>query len=823
MVVLLYWMGTNLFRQADLTDRSDQVMAQTYACRLLVIDMEAGLRGFQVTGDERFLEPYRAAETNIVGEFDKLEKLISDNPRQTERLKAIRSAFNVWHEFATDMRLRRERGGDFQEGAANLRGKALMDATRARFDEFISDETRLRQEQNEKTARLKKYYMGKRLGLGIPLAFALGWFMRRKLLGLAANYDVALVEANKQRTWFQVTLGSIGDAVITTCNEGKITFLNPVAEKMTGWTVRDAAGLPLEKVFNIVHEETRETAENPIAKALREGNIVGLANHTALVAKDGTETCIEDSAAPIRDDEQKIIGAVMVFHDVTERRRAEELTLVSEVRYRRLFEESDDGILLLDPASRKITSANPFMAELLGYTREELVGRELWQIGLLKDESKSQIAFRELQDKGRIRYENLPLQNKSGERLEVEFVGNIYQEDGQKVIQCNIRDITARKQASQYARSLLEASLDPLVTISAEGKITDVNEGSIKVTGVAREKLIGTDFSDYFTKPEQAREGYQQVFAKGFVTDYPLTIRHKDGRLTDVLYNASVYKDAGGNVLGVFAAARDITARKQVEEGLRKAQQQLEGHAETLEKTVNERTVSLRETIEQLEEFSYSVAHDLRAPLRAMQGYAKAVLKDYGDQIGEEGKDYLQRISSAGLRMDALTRDVLTYSKVARASMPREPVLLDKLVSEIIQHYPQMQVAQAEITVESPLLPVLGNETWLTQAISNLLGNAVKFVPEGTTPQVRVRSESRNGEVRLWIEDNGIGIKPEHQKRLFGMFERVHLNEKYEGTGIGLAIVRKSIERMGGTVGLESDGETGSQFWIQLPAPQKKS
>jgi len=167
LIVLLSWMGANLFRQADLTDRSDQVMAQTYACRRPVIDMEAGLRGFQVTGDERFLESYRAAETNIVGEFDKLEKLISDNPRQTERLKAIRTAFDVWHEFATDMRLRRERGGDFQEGAANLRGKALMDATRDRFDEFISDETRLRQERNEKTVHLKKYFMGTRLGLGL--------------------------------------------------------------------------------------------------------------------------------------------------------------------------------------------------------------------------------------------------------------------------------------------------------------------------------------------------------------------------------------------------------------------------------------------------------------------------------------------------------------------------------------------------------------------------------------------------------------------------------------------------------------------------------
>ena len=125
---------------------------------------------------------------------------------------------------------------------------------------------------------------------------------------------------------------------------------------------------------------------------------------------------------------------------------------------------------------------------------------------------------------------------------------------------------TIAKQAPQYARSLIEASLDPLVTISPEGKITDVNEASIKVTGVRRDELIGTDFSNYFTEPEKAREGYQQVFAKGFVTDYPLTIRRRDGKLTDVLYNASVYKDARGNVLGVFAAARDVTAQKRAEE-----------------------------------------------------------------------------------------------------------------------------------------------------------------------------------------------------------------------------------------------------------------
>jgi PAS domain S-box-containing protein len=156
-------------------------------------------------------------------------------------------------------------------------------------------------------------------------------------------------------------------------------------------------------------------------------------------------------------------------------------------------------------------------------------------------------------------------QRKDGSEFQIEISLSPLETEEGILVSSAIRDVTSQKQASQYARSLIEASLDPLVTISPEGKITDVNEGSIKVTGISRERLIGTDFSDYFTEPKKAREGYQLVFAEGFVTDYPLTIRHKDGRLTDVLYNASVYKDIRGNVLGVFAAARDVTAQKRAE------------------------------------------------------------------------------------------------------------------------------------------------------------------------------------------------------------------------------------------------------------------
>jgi PAS domain S-box-containing protein len=255
----------------------------------------------------------------------------------------------------------------------------------------------------------------------------------------------AELEIARQRTWFQTTLASIGDAVIATDTEARVTFLNPIAEKLTGWTQQKAMGKPLNEVFNIVNEETRKTVESPVNKAIRDGAIVGLANHTILIAKDGSERPIDDSAAPIRDDDGKIVGVVMVFHDITDRRAAEYLLEVSEVRYRRLFEAAHDGILILDAKHRKITDVNPFLLDLLDYPREYFLGKELWEIGMFRDKDESQAAMEELHEKGSVRFEDKPLKDRNGRRHPVEIVANVYQEDHQPVIQCNIRDISERK------------------------------------------------------------------------------------------------------------------------------------------------------------------------------------------------------------------------------------------------------------------------------------------------------------------------------------------------------------------------------------------
>jgi len=308
---------------------------------------------------------------------------------------------------------------------------------------------------------------------------------------------------------------------------------------------------------------------------------------------------------------------------------------------------------------------------------------------------------------------------------------------------------------------------------------------------------------------------FDECLRTGRVWDDTFPLRGKDGRYRWFLSRAIPIPDSTGKIQLWFGTNTDITELQEAREALASSHQELE-------KRVAERTSSLTEAIAQMEEFSYSVSHDLRAPVRAMQGYAQATLEDYGDNLDERGREYLNHIVRSGERMDRLVRDLLVYSRIARRDLQLQPVSLDSLVSDIVSHYPEMQQPKAEITARGPLHSVIAHEPSLTQAISNLLNNAVKFVAPGVKPEVELYSERQGDRLRLWIHDNGIGIKPEYRSRLFGLFERIHNSKHYEGTGIGLAIVRKSVERMGGKVGMESNGR-GSKFWIELASAQTDS
>lgn len=274
-------------------------------------------------------------------------------------------------------------------------------------------------------------------------------------------------------------------------------------------------------------------------------------------------------------------------------------------------------------------------------------------------------------------------------------------------------------------------------------------------------------------------------------------VRHPQRGERWLLALGRVERDPDGTPRRMAGISLDITARKEFQ-------------AE-LERLVRERTAKLQEVVGELEHFSYTITHDLKSPLRAMRGFAELA----GEVCGtSEAKPFLEKISRAAERMDALIRDALNYSRAVRQELPLEDVDTGALLRGILDSYPDFQPSKAHIRIEGPLPVVLGNEAGLTQCFSNLLGNAVKFVQPGVAPEIRIWAETRNGWVRIWVADKGIGIAESMLPRVFDMFSRA--SKAYEGTGIGLALVRKVVQRMGGRVGVDSQEGIGSRFWMEL-------
>ncbi|HMB44465.1 MAG TPA: ATP-binding protein [Candidatus Methanoperedens sp.] len=366
-----------------------------------------------------------------------------------------------------------------------------------------------------------------------------------------------------------------------------------------------------------------------------------------------------------------------------------------------------------------------------------------------------------------------------------------------------------RRSASLYARNLIEASLDPLVTISSEGKIMDVNKATESITGVPRERLIGTDFSEYFTEPENARRVYQQVFSNGYVRDYLLSIRNTSGNIIDVLYNATVYRDENGKINGVFAAARDISQIKQAEEEIRKLNAQLE-------RRVVERTKQLEAANKELEAFSYSVSHDLRAPLRSIDGFSQALLEDYNEVLDMQGKDYLTRVRLASQRMSQLIDDMLVLSHITRRKMKRSAVnlsaLANMIAAELVKTQPQRQV---EFNI-SPGLVVNGDLELLRAMLENLLGNAWKFTSKHETAKIELGVMEIEGIPAYFLRDDGVGFDMAYVSKLFQAFQSLHSQTEFQGTGIGLATVKRIINRHGGRIWAESEAGKGATFYFNL-------
>jgi light-regulated signal transduction histidine kinase (bacteriophytochrome) len=337
---------------------------------------------------------------------------------------------------------------------------------------------------------------------------------------------------------------------------------------------------------------------------------------------------------------------------------------------------------------------------------------------------------------------------------------------------------------------------------------------------VARAKLIGSDYSDYFIEPDKANAGYRKVLADGFVMDYPLTIRHESGRLTDVLYNATVYKNEAGEVQGVFAAARDITEKK-------KAEEELTRHRLHLEELVEERTGELQRAMEDLKrsneelgQFAYVASHDLQEPLRMVTGHVQLLARRYKGKLDADAEEFIGFAVDGVTRMQQLIVDLLAYSRVGTKGKPFATVDMEAVLGDAMTDLSRAIEESGAAVTHDPLPKVQGDATQLTQLMQNLIGNAIKFRSE-RRPEVHVSACDDDGRVLFSVKDNGIGMESQYLDRIFIIFQRLHTRDKYPGTGIGLAICKKIVERHGGRVWVESSLGEGSTFFFRLNQEEK--
>jgi PAS domain S-box-containing protein len=616
-----------------------------------------------------------------------------------------------------------------------------------------------------------------------------------------------------EKELLSTTLASIGDGVIVTDPEGRVISLNAAAERLTGWKSAEAEGKLFGSVFRIVNERTGAPAPDPVGKVLQSGTPAELANHTVLVAKDDRRIPIDDSASPIRQPNGELLGVVLVFRDVGPQRLAER----ERGHLAAIVEHSGDAVVSKN-LNGIIQSWNASAERLFGYRPEEIIGKPVTVlIPVDRLEEEDQIISRLRRGLPAERIDTMRV-TKDGRQIPVSVsVSPIKDQEGQVIGASKlVHDISERKKSerllAEQAR-LLDLSYDAIVVRDATGRVSYWNKGAGEAYGYTSEEAVGRNIHELLRTefPEPVECIRQKFYQNGRWTG-ELIHRRKDGAKIVVVSRWVLDRDGAGSAGSILETSNDITDRKRIEK-------ELLHHREELERNVAERTAELDQSVRSLEELLYTIAHDLRAPNRAMQGYSHVLEAEYGSRLDETARGYLQRISAAALRNDALIRDLLEFGRLAHTDVPVMTVDARKVAEAAVRDV-QVEARKLDATIEVageswPL--VCANATLLEQVFCNLVDNALKYVSPGRPPRIELTGKVEDGLAMLQVKDNGPGIPPEKQANIFEPFTRLDDPMGSDGTGMGLAIVRKAAERMRGKAGVESNAGEGSSFWVQLP------
>ena len=668
----------------------------------------------------------------------------------------------------------------------------------------------------------------------------------------------ALNRAELRRETLQVTLLSIGDGVIVTDTDGRVTSLNRIAEALTGWKQRDALDLPLEDVFQIINEETRATVENPVAKVLEHGRIVALANHTLLIAKDGTERPIDDSAAPIHTADGSLLGVVLIFRDVTQMRIAERALRASEARKSAVLRTALDSIVTIDHEG-KIIDFNPAAELMFGYRLDHVIGREMGEIIVPP-------ALRELHRQGMKRYLatgeqrvlnrllELTAMRSDGSEFPVELAITAIGDAAQPMFTGYLRDISSRKQAddalraahgeleqrvqqrtaelieaSGFSLALLESLQTGIVACNAQGVLTLFNQATREFHGLPQEPLPADQWAQHYNLYRSdgvtplAKEEIPLFRALGGerVRDVEMVIAPKNGKKRTVCASGQSFYDGSGKHLGAVVSMHDITEGKRAAAALQEAHADLERRVAARTAELDAANSALQQADRRKDEFLATLAHELRNPLAPLRNGLQVMrLAGAAPEVVERARAMMERQLTQIIR---LVDDLLDVNRISRGSfmLRIERANLADIVHHALETCaPPIEEKQHRLTVTLPPVPVYvdADSARLSQAFCNLLVNAAKYTPNGG--EITLEMHRAGGDAVISIRDSGVGIPAELLGEVFEMFVQADrsLETSQGGLGIGLSIVRRLVEMHGGSIEARSAGMgKGSEFIVRIP------
>lgn len=659
---------------------------------------------------------------------------------------------------------------------------------------------------------------------------------------LLQTSNAALQDSTQKLT---ITLNSIGDAVIATDAQARVTLLNPVAQDMTGWSQAQAQGRPVGEVFRIVNKADRHAAAIPVVQALEQGTVQGLANHTVLIARDGREFDIADSCAPVRNLQGEVVGAVLVFRNVTAEYAAQQTLRDSAARVQTILNTVGDGIVTLHAQGGIIESANPAIEQMFGYSAEELTGKAFGFLIPELDQEQHNVSLEHYGVSAEARAIGQGREvmgfRKDGSFFPLEITVSEMTLGGQLYFTGILRDISTRKQAEEALRkagalqnAIFNSANFSSIATDAKGVIQIFNVGAERMLGYTAAEVMNqitpADISDPKEVVARAKAlsveletditpGFEALVFKasrGIEDIYELTYIRKDGTRVPAVVSVTALRDDGNDIIGYLLIGTDNTARKLVEAERAQLDRSLQLKNAELEtaRSVADKANRAKS------EFLSSMSHELRSPLNAILGFAQ--LMDSGvPPPTTTQKASIEQILKAGWYLLELINEILDLALIesGKLSMSMEPVSLQEVLLDC-QTMIEPQASRRGIQMRFPNFRapcfVQADRTRVKQVFVNLLTNAIKYNRQDGSVDVTFRPAGKT-RMHISVRDTGEGLSARKLAQLFEPFNRLGQEDSdEEGTGIGLVVSKRLVELMNGSIGAHSTVGVGSDFWIEL-------